>query len=196
MMDWIEHQPQSLLKHWLQQTRVPLLTSSSDGSVFWCNKAFEEFLGYTISELRDIENCWVKLTVDQHEANHDKQMAESLVKGERFEYSYQKKYVTKTGQTKYTTIHVLRYPLIGDFEFALVSLIPIGDEEQQLLLELQKLEKMIIAITLKPDIWDKVILFCSKRPKSCLIGGLILGWLIFGDPLIESLIRIKDLIFK
>lgn len=187
MADWINSQNHNLMLHWLKQTKVPMLVSSNTGVIHWCNSAFENYIGYSIAELKGMDEAWKRLTVDQNDALHDGEMANSLVKGDRIEYSYQKSYITKLGEKKLSTIHVLRYPIYGDFEFALVSVIPMGEDQQHLYLELQKLEKMIIALAAKPDVFDKLMGFIVTYPKVSAFAALLLATLLFGERVIQLL---------
>lgn len=68
------------------------LTSRADGQITWCNRAFEDFIGYTVAEFVTGKVDWKTLTPITDELNTDEDMVALLQSGQRSEYTIYKSY--------------------------------------------------------------------------------------------------------
>jgi len=113
-MTWLQEADCKLLKSWLQNSPVYSLTSAADGKIYWCNKAFEEFIGYSEYELTKGQGgkgiSWHQLYVPDDSLEADQMMTEELVSGRRIEYTCRKRYITKNQAPVWVELHVMRWP--------------------------------------------------------------------------------------
>ena len=192
---WIDDQPGELLRHWLRHTATPMLATRLDGEVLWCNEAFEQTVGYTISEFL-AGACpvkWTDITVDHGDLAHDRLMADAVVAGERSDYQIAKQYRAKTGRLVDVIIHVMRYPLHGEFECFLVSVYPVKQDSQHTLEELREMRAMLFDLlervergsdgsaVFAPGFWERV----DRHPKMAVAVVVFLAFLLCGDRVLE-----------
>ena len=182
---WLSRQPPEVVKDWLRGSSVPFLATLPDGTILWCNKSYEDLVGYTSAELSRLEGGWFTLTASDDDANNDADMAELVVNGERHDYLFRKSYRHKSGELKKVEIHVLRYPLSGKFEFFLVSVLPLDIGFTKVIEEVSTIRGMLLEISTKPDVYDKVTALISKYPKASLIVLGVLLYFMFGDRVLE-----------
>lgn len=128
---WLSEQESSVLRHWLQRTKVPAMVTLGDGQIAWCNSAFEELLGYTYMELVGPDGMsWAQLSSSPRDLAAESRMRESLlvsaeVHGSREDYTAVTRYLSKQGNSVDVFVHVLRYPAYGAYQFFLVTATPI-----------------------------------------------------------------------
>lgn len=189
MTNWIDSQVPEMACRWIKETSVPLLVTVRNGTLLWCNEAFEEFVGYTVSELRGMEDCWQRLTIDQGDATYDSEMAEMVESRERYDYRFRKKYISKDGVPRPCEIHVLRHPEAGSFEYFLVSVLPLDLSYGAMLEELQLLQRSLLDLSSKPDMWERMMLFYKSQPKTAIVVTIVLSYLLFGDRVIDLIER-------
>jgi PAS domain S-box-containing protein len=201
---WLDEQTPEALRHWLRSTSIPMLATSPDGNIFWANAAFENLTGYTAAEFHDGSRPvkWTHLTVDHEDLQHDLDMAEAVVRGSRTEYQLVKQYRTKSGDNVSVNIHVLRYPLAGDFTCFLVSVYSLAQGSQTLMKELQELHSTLLSLIEQQAAMLKGIgsedtfwQWCRNNPKLSAPLGVFLAFLICGDRVVEILQLIRD-VFK
>lgn len=182
---WLSKQPPETVKTWLRESSIPFLATLPDGAILWCNKAYEDLVGYSIVELERLDGGWYTLTAKDDDAENDSEMALLVERGDRIDYHFRKEYRHKSGELKKVEIQVLRYPLQGDFKFFLVSVMPLDIGFSKVIEEVGTIRSLLIELADKPDAYDKVSELVKKYPKATLmiIGGLL--YLIFGPQVFE-----------
>lgn len=139
-MAWLRAQERDVLETFLRQSDHCVLASEPDGTCLWANEAFLARMKYTESELTGYKNeatghyvegkKWTSFTVPDESLDADVQAVSELEHGKRSEYRCQKQYIPKNSAPEDVLIHVLRYPMQGDFKFCLVSVTFIDDARE------------------------------------------------------------------
>ncbi len=204
-MDWIDSVPSQALKQWIVGTKIPMLASMPDGSILWCNVAFEEFLEYSIVELvGDNGKTWSDLTSSSEDAAADLILVAQLEAAARREYTFQKSYRTKAGVDRKCIIHVMRYPESGEFNCCLVSVIPLDVSGDMLLQEMQELRahqvghsellsKILEVMTNKPPSYlERYLEFSKENPIQSAVVTLFLLSLVLGNYVLHIASAIRE----
>lgn len=184
-MVWLRTKNKETLETWLRETSIPMLATMPNGDILWANQAYEDLVGFTLVELQQIEEGWKWLTVDDADTENDTQMAGAVVHGERTQYHFRKQYRHKSGEFKSVEIHVLRYPLAGEFQFFLVSVIALDHGFSKVIEEMDTMKEIILRLAQRPDAYDKVKELVMAYPKITMIALGALLYLIFGDRVLE-----------
>lgn len=139
-MAWLRAQERDVLETFLRQSDHCVLASEPDGTCLWANEAFLKRMNYTEAELTGYKNeatghyvegkKWTSFTVPNESLDADVQAVSELEQGKRSEYRCQKQYIPKNSAPEDVLIHVLRYPMQGDFKFCLVSVTFIDDARE------------------------------------------------------------------
>jgi PAS domain S-box-containing protein len=191
---WLTKRTKEELEHWLRRCDIPLLASMPDGSILWCNPAFEDLLGYTSAELEHMS--WVDLTDAKSDREADIQMAREVAAGTRDSYNLEKKYRTKHGPAKTVRIHVLRNPFAGDFYCYFVSCTPLDVGYD---VALARMEEMTIALAAqgsqisdltrtiveKGDIWRRYWKWVAANKWLGIPATITIATMLFGERLLE-----------
>jgi len=121
---WLKNQGIDLFITWVENTEVPMIISGSKGEIYWANKSFEEFSGYSYWELCN-RLSWEKLSVDDENLEADRQMIAACISGARSNYSIKKQFSPKGEKPVWVDIHVCRFPTNGEFKFFLITVQPL-----------------------------------------------------------------------
>ncbi len=195
---WIDEQKCESLKTWLESTASPMLASTSDSRVLWCNGAFESLIGYTLPEFIREDNPvdWRSLTIDRGDLAADLQLAQSVQEGHRVEYMLTKQYRAKDGEAKDVIIHVLRCPLVGEFECFLVTVHPIEASNRflhkEILDGLRGLKEQIAQE--KPGELSRFLDWSERHPRKALCIVMIVGAFLLGDRFIDTVKDVKQVL--
>ncbi len=195
---WIDEQSREALRRWVDSTASPMLATTADGSVLWCNGAFESFIGYTIPEFIREKNpiTWHDLTVDRGDLAADLQLAQSVQEGHRVEYMLTKQYRAKDGEAKDVIIHVLRNPLAGDFECFFVTVHPLDAGNRfaygEILNGIGSLKSILTEE--KAGEVTKFLDWSERHPKRAACLVLIVGAILLGDRFVETIKDIKQIV--
>lgn len=195
MKKWLEECVPEVLRTWLAQTTSPMLVTMPEGKIVWCNKSFENMVGYTIEEIDYSNIGWGGLTVDHTDLKIDLELANKLEEGDRKEYSLFKSYKTKSGNIVPVVIHVLRYPQTGKFEFCLVSITPTSNQISSISEQIETVRSDMIRLveavsmysqkTSQEGFLDKYIKLYDKRPIPIILATLAISSLLFGDRVVQ-----------
>lgn len=194
-MSWIELQEDEHLRHWLRRTSIPMQVTLADGTILWCNEAFERLVDYTIVEIEQQNITWLDLTVSKKDVEADKKMAAKVVVGERQHYEFRKRYRNKSGDVVDVIIHVLRCPAAGEFECFLVSVVPLDKTTQKTLHKIDELHRIVTHMYENPTprIAKSVADWAKEYPRMAAIVGLFLFTFLFGDRVLEIAQKIAEL---
>lgn len=121
---FLRNQSIELFVTWVENTEIPMIISGPKGEIYWGNKAFEEFSGYTSWELSN-RLSWEKLYFNDDNLEADKQLISECITGDRTSYSIKKQFAPKGEKPVWVDIHVCRFPTIGEFKFFLVTVQPL-----------------------------------------------------------------------
>lgn len=201
-MAWIDDCSSEELRFWLQRTACPMLASGVDGSIYWCNPAFEHLVDYSLNELTRKERSitWHDLTVSRDDLDADISLAKDTAAGIRSEYQLTKQYRRKNGTPIDVMIHVMRFPLAGEMKTLLVSVYPLEHGTQFALMELQHVRQELLRITTmlsnpKPGEMARFLAWAESNPKKAGILVLFIMGLLLGDRVLVVADRIAA-IFK
>ena len=186
-MAWIDEQPDSLLKSWLERTHAPMLATLPSGEILWVNASFEQLLGYTAPELVG-RITWKQLTDDTDDLEADVALSQQTINGDRENYLLQKPYRTKHGPQKRVVIDVLRYPSHGEFECFLVTALPTDRGIEFAMGQLADLRELCLEIAANSQrgvTFESVAKVYEEHPVIVTIVGLVIGTLLFGDRVLE-----------
>lgn len=168
-----------------------MLATLLDGSVLWANPAFEELTQYTISEFTRGQRpiTWPDITVDHGDLESDLAMAHAVVAGDRQEYQLTKQYRRKDGTPVNVIIHVLRFPLHGDFQCFLVSVYPIDHGAQFAIKELTEMRAEMMTIMERMERTDsdfaRILKWADEHPRKAALIAAFLAWVTFGKQVFE-----------
>jgi len=207
-MPWLQEADCALLKSWLQNTSVPSITSAVDGKIYWCNKAFEEMIGYSEYELtlgqggRGIS--WYQLSVSEDSLEADKKMTEELMAGRRVEYTCRKRYIPKNQNPIWVELHVMRWPREGtDVHCFLVIILPLHQETNystQIIMDQIKLlrenQEIILKESTRGNIETLAISLAriiNANPKPAAMVFLFILAMLLGSELLRAVETIKKL---
>lgn len=207
-MPWLQEADCALLKSWLQNTSVPSITSAVDGKIYWCNKAFEEMIGYSEYELtlgqggRGIS--WYQLSVSEDSLEADKKMTEELMAGRRVEYTCRKRYIPKNQNPIWVELHVMRWPREGtDVHCFLVIVLPLHQETNystQIIMDQIKLlrenQEIILKESTRGNIETLAISLAriiNANPKPAAMVFLFILAMLLGSELLRAVETIKKL---
>lgn len=192
-MSWLDDSATDLVKNWIRRTAVPMLATDVDGTIFWCNGAFENLIDYTSAEIHSETHpiTWTALTVDGSDLVNDQAMAEAVKAGHRLDYQLMKQYRTKGGNVTDVLVHAMRYPLTGDYKCCLVSIYPIRHGTEFALQELRELRVQMLTVVehvTKPEESEmlKFLEWSDKNPKKAAFLVLFFSSLLFGDRVINT----------
>ena len=180
---WLETKPPEMMKFWLRATSLPMLATMPDGEILWCNESFEQLVGYSSTEICG-NITWIDLTVQSIDAEHDQNMAMEVQSGMRHEYLFRKAYRHKGGEIVPVEIHVMRWPLQGDFQWFLVSVLPI-EGQRAALKQMEIIQSQMVQLMEKPTSWEQLARAVQKYPKIAFFIGSVLATLLFGSRVIE-----------
>lgn len=121
---WLRNQNIDLFVTWVENTEVPMIVSGPKGEIYWANKSFEEFSGYTSWELSN-RLSWEKLSFNDDNLEADKQLITECISGDRINYSIKKQFSPKGEKPVWVDIHVCRFPMSGEFKFFLITVQPL-----------------------------------------------------------------------
>ena len=207
-MPWLQEADCALLKSWLQNAAVPSMTSGVDGRNYWCNKAFEEMIGYSEYELtlgqggRGIS--WYQLSVSEDSLEADKKMTEELMAGRRVEYTCRKRYNPKNQNPIWVELHVMRWPREGtDVHCFLVIVMPLHQETNystQIIMDQIKLlrenQEIILKESTRGNIETLAISLAriiNANPKPAAMVFLFILAMLLGSELLRAVETIKKL---
>lgn len=194
-MSWLNHIEPEGLRHWLRLTAIPMLASLPDGKILWANQAYERLTGYSWAELESMS--WIDLTEDLEDRRADAAMAQELVRGDRFQYQFRKRYKHKTMMGPQVLIDVLRYPIDGQFVCSLVSVLPLDAGYDQALVEVEKLHRIVfdfIDLQKKQrNIAEQYVAWLKDSPTVAWPISIIVAVFVLGDRLLEIVKQIFDL---
>lgn len=207
-MPWLQEADCALLKSWLQNTSVPSITSAVDGKIYWCNKAFEEMIGYSEFELtlgqggRGIS--WHQLSVSDDSLEADKKMTEELMAGRRVEYTCRKRYIPKDQNPIWVELHVMRWPREGtDVHCFLVIVLPLHratNYSTQIIMDQIKLlrenQEIILKESTRGNIETLAISLAriiNANPKPAAMVFLFILAMLLGSELLRAVETIKKL---
>lgn len=186
-MTWLTKQPDTLLTEWLRHTKAPMLSTLPDGTILWCNDAFETLVGWTSVEMVG-KLSWKDLTQDSDELAADIELAKETVAGRRTDYQLQKPYATKNGPPQRVVIDVVRYPQVGEFECFLVSVFPVDRGVEFAMGQLTEIRAMLLEMMAQRPTgltFEKLVDFHKDRPVIAWTITLTLAALLFGNRVIE-----------
>lgn len=203
---WLDQQQPDALKRWIRDTKVPVLASQPNGTINWCNAAFENLLGYPLPELAGMS--WTDITVSGSDVKTDIQLAKETERGDREEYQFQKEYLRKDKSTVSVRIHVLRYPEQGEFESFLVTVIPLDGYDKIQLEMLMTMERQLCALVETASSSSRAIEAFAKRKDSMQVVYewgmthpykataivLVIASLLLGDRFKDAALFARDLI--
>lgn len=203
-MTWLTQQKREALEAWLSHTSIPMLVTLEEGEILWCNSAFELLLDYTEYELVG-KISWKDLTHGPSDLETDEVMRSKILGGERHSYEMQKYYRKKDGSLVKVLIHVLGYPVYGDKEFFLVTVIPFDKINQFALIQLNEIHQVLMmvleAISIpKPSFWSKtkevidyVTNLGSKYPYTSAIICFVVCYLLLGEKFVNMIQAFQQL---
>lgn len=116
----IESIKQEALVAFLKNSRIPLILSHTDGRIFWANRAFCEWSGYTVGEL--ISVGWKRITTSD---TIETDLAAARALNDELTYEVQKQYIPKNEKPVWGTLSVMRWPATGDIEFCVCTWEPL-----------------------------------------------------------------------
>lgn len=122
-MSFIRNQELELFLTWIENNEIPMLISGPKGEIYWCNKSFEDFSGYSNWEI--IKTTWEKFSLNDENLEADREMIKQCISGERPNYSIKKQFAPKNEKPIWADVHVCRFPAVGEFKFFLVTIVPI-----------------------------------------------------------------------
>lgn len=214
-MPWLQEADCALLKTWLLNSSVPSLTSASDGRIYWCNKAFEELLGYSEYELTIGQGgrgiSWHQLSVSDDSFEADKKMTEELIAGRRTDYTCRTRYIPKNQSPIWVELHVMRWPREGDdVSCFLVIAMPLQQETNYstqiitdqikflgtTLHELSQNQEVILKETTRSDTETIAIALArviNANPKRAAMVFLFILAMLLGSELLRAVETIKKL---
>lgn len=195
---WLDTQEKQVLTDWIRRTKIPVLASKPDGRILWVNPAFEALTGYSYYEIVDKDNplTWKDITVEE-DLLFDERMVEDLEKGVRTDYMMEKRYKHKNGPPVSVIIEVLRYPLAGEFQFCLVTAVPLNHGYEAALIQLKTIKELLVPIAevceknLGGLTVEKVYDFIVNNPKKAAFIALLLAVLLFGKDVLETITSIQ-----
>jgi PAS domain S-box-containing protein len=120
---WIENIDPEILREVLQESPSCYLISGLDGEIFWANQSFLKWIGYTQGELTKLG--WKKISVDNESLSADVEAANDIRTGKLREYYVEKQYTPKNEKPAWGQLVVQRYPVVGEFQFALCHWTPL-----------------------------------------------------------------------
>ena len=125
---WISEVDEKVLRTWIEHCPVCKLVSTADGGILYANDAFREWIGYTLSELKQLG--WKKISVDDDSLEADMKAVIELQDGYHQTYKVQKQYIPKNGKPEWGVLTVMRYPPVGDIKCFLCTFEPLKNGTQ------------------------------------------------------------------
>lgn len=203
-----------LIEHWIVYGCIPKLISVNDGRIIWCNRSFEEFIGYTLAEFSNGSVKWTDITPDPIELQNDKDMFECVLSGERQDYTMVKSYRPNGRPAVRVKIHVERWPTEGEHvELFLVTVMPLLNgqllayettirEVSELKTETLNLKKEVKSLvdyltqaTVDSEIIEAirpVIKIVSRYPRRAMIVAAAVTLLLLGDAGVQTIKRMAQ----
>lgn len=186
-MSWLQTLEPEGLRHWLRLTAIPMLASLPDGKILWANQAYERLTGYTWAELQNM--TWMELTDDLEDRKADLEMSHEVVRGDRFQYQFRKRYRHKTSVGPPVLIDVLRYPMTGEFVCFFVSVLPLDAGYNQALAEVEKLHRIVfdfIDLQKKQhNVVEQYLGWLKESPTVAWPISIIVTVFLLGDRMLE-----------
>lgn len=184
---------------------IPCLLSRADGSIVWCNNAFEEFIGYTVAEFHAGKVGWKQLTPIKEELLADEEMVSLLQSGQRTEYTIYKSYLPNGKSPTRCKLTVYAWPSAnGQVEEFVVVVWPLINGQlmafehtvssvEKLRQEIGGILKTISDRDRESDIIQGARLaerWLVKYPVGAKIVGLLLLIVVLGDKGAELVIKL------
>lgn len=194
---WIKQQIDPL-RHWIENSKCPMLASMPSGEIVYANRAFADYVGYSQVELvGDGGKSWKELTVDSLDIAADEKNVAEVLRGATSDFTMIKSYRHKVGTPKRSHMHVIRWPPAGEFEVFLVTVIPLDGSWEYALSEIESVKSLIISYisdASQHTSWSMFWRWARHNPAVAypLIGGL--SSLIVGDRVIELIAAIRQAI--
>ena len=120
---WISQIPAEVLREVLQESPSCYMISGLDGEIYWANQSMLKWIGYTQGELTKLG--WKKISVDNESLSADIEAANDIRTGKLREYYVEKQYTPKNAKPEWGHLVVQRYPVVGEFQFALCHWTPL-----------------------------------------------------------------------
>lgn len=97
---------------------TPLACVDLEHKFLWVNPAWEKLVGYSVQELS--AKTWMEITHDE-DVGGDYKSANAVIDEGDYQYTTQKRYITKGGQVVPVSITVWRHPMVGPQECFVVQ---------------------------------------------------------------------------
>lgn len=123
---WIKSLDKELLEDLLRQSICSFLAFGKSKEILWASDSFQEWSGYTESELKKIG--WERLSVEDENLAADLVAAESLIRGDISSYRIEKKYIPKNKKPQWGILSVKRIPEKGEFQFCWCHWEPLSED--------------------------------------------------------------------
>lgn len=120
---WLKQTEVETLREILQESPSCYMVTGLDGEIFWANQSMLKWLGYTQGELQKIG--WKKISGDSESLAADLETANDMRTGRLREFYAEKQYTPKNSKPEWGQLVVQRYPVTGEFQFALCHWTPL-----------------------------------------------------------------------
>lgn len=172
--------PDSWWKEACEAITHPIACVNVDNKFVWCNYAWEEMCGYSLSELRD--KTWIAIT-HKDDVGGDLVAATDMLEGRITKYITSKRYIHKTDRVIPIELGVFRYPPTGHLELYIVQAIEL--KEETVVNAIKEMELTIAALNEKIYVMErnairKDHLLNWVKTWWFIIAGIIafIGWVI------------------
>lgn len=123
------------------------LISGPNGEVYWANKKFTDFIGYSLYELTrpTAPILWTNFTVQGEDLSSDLEQAEMCMEGKITSYVQRKEYLPKNQSAKFVEVFVRRWPEEGEFKFFVVDVTLLQNGHEQMARAYETFTRAILA---------------------------------------------------